>query len=101
MREEQVNNLGLSGDALAAKIKLDMEPKQPCFIPFDSGETGVVYRYITINGYRIGIRKNVMVEVPKSVAELVRDSYNMENAVQHNHGLNLANRGKDVKDALA
>jgi len=54
------------------KRKLAKEPKRNVFIPLEPGEKKGTYITVKINGYPFHIVKNADVEVPMSVAKLVR-----------------------------
>ena len=57
---------------------LNAQPKVPLFIPFREGEDrnnkAFQYEFFGINGYYILVRKGIMVEVPKPVAEMWSES---------------------------
>ncbi len=101
LRDASLGGLKLSSEALLVKEKLAKEPKMVFMVPFDQGELPGAYRAVTINGYRCEVKKGVMVELPMSIAKLLMNSYNIENAVQANHPLNLANRGDSVRRVLS
>lgn len=53
---------------------LKSQPKVPLFIPFKEGDDknnkAIQYEFFGINGYYIMVKKGVMVEVPKPIADL-------------------------------
>lgn len=100
VRDASIGGLAIEGEAKKTKEKLSKEPKVSIYIPLDPGEGPGAYRSVTINGYRFEIKKNVMVEVPRSVAALIMHAYNIEGQLGQNHPLNLNNQGKDVHNAL-
>lgn len=100
VRDASPGDLNLSKEALATKQKLAKERKVTFIIPLDPGETMGAYRPVTINGYRFEVKKNVMVELPESVAKLLQKSYNTESAVLSQHPLNLDNK-PGAKNALS
>ncbi len=59
-----------------SKIKafLDSQPKVQVFVPRDFGEKAGAILPVTINGYRYSILKGVMVNVPKGVYEVIKNS---------------------------
>lgn len=70
---------GLMPDALATKKKLDAQPKVSMWLPCTGGEkAGKALEYVSINGYPYWVPKGTMVMVPKSVAELLMNLYNIE-----------------------
>ena len=100
VRDAHIGGLNLSPEALATKEKLAKQPKVSIYIPLDPGERPGAYRSVTINGYRFEIKKNVMVEVPRAVAKLIQDAYNIESASLNNHPLNLNNQPESSRKAL-
>lgn len=100
VRSEQVGNLGLSELQRATKEKLDAEPRVPITIPLDPGEKIGAYRSVSINTYRMEIKKNALVYVPMSVAHLILSSLGTTIEALENHPRNLQNQSADVKAAL-
>lgn len=69
----------LMPEALATKKILDAQPKVQIWLPLSSGEKiGVATEYVSINGYPYWIKKGMLVNVPKAVAELLINLYNIE-----------------------
>lgn len=97
---EDADTLGLEGRALETKIKLSKEPKVRMMIPFDPGEKAGAYRTVVINGYRFDVKKNVMVDLPESVAALLANSYRITSEVVEQAPTNLANAGAETRSAL-
>lgn len=56
------------------KSKLNAQPRVTIMIPLDMGEQFGATHPVTLNGYRLNIKKGVYVEVPKQVAEVVAES---------------------------
>ena len=73
IKEERV---AVGSKAQKMKEKLSKQPKKSIFIPFEQGEKPGVTLSVTLNGYRLNIRKGVYVEVPSQVADVVMDSLN-------------------------
>ena len=94
------NDLSLEGIALATKEKLSKEPKVTMMIPLDPGEKAGAYRTVQINGYRFDVRKNTMVALPQSVAQLLMDAYRITNDVLENNPLNLSRADEEKRRAL-
>lgn len=88
------------GVALATKRKLAAEPKVTIMIPLDTGEKSPAYRSVIINGYPFHIQKNRMVEVPRSVAELIKRAYRMYDEALNDHPSNLAKANEEKRKAL-
>lgn len=77
-KREVVPN-GLMPHALLTKQKLDIQPKVSMWLPCTGGEKpGKALEYVSINGYPYWVPKGTMVMVPKSVAELLMNLYNIE-----------------------
>jgi len=88
---------GLTDEALLVKEKLSKEPKMPFWIPLDQGEKkGVAYRSVTLNGYRFEIKKGMLVQVPRSIYNILVDSYNAEaEAIDRPENMNVENPLRD------
>lgn len=97
---EDPNSLGLEGTALETKLKLAKEPKVRMMIPLDPGERVGAYRTVVINGYRFDVKKNVMVDLPQSVASLLANSYRITSEVLEDNPLNLNNADAGKRAAL-
>lgn len=91
---------GLEGEALKTKLILSRQPKVRMMIPLDPGESKGAYRTVSINGYRFDIMKNVMVDLPRAVADLLSSSYQITNDVLSNHPTSLSGASEDKKRAL-
>jgi len=64
---------------------LDKQPKVTIMVPLKPGENPESWEYVAINGYPIHIKKNVMVEVPQQVAQIISESYNITSVVGKEH----------------
>lgn len=60
------------------KAILDAEPKVLVMVPLFPGEKPNSMHPVGINGYFYYLRKGVMLEVPRSIGELVRQSFNLD-----------------------
>ncbi len=78
-------------EQLEIKRILDSEPKVSVFWPLMNGEKEGAQDMVSINGYRYIIQKGIMVEVPKSIAELVKQHVESVTKVPQGHRLNLQN----------
>lgn len=68
----------LVGDAMHTKKVLDKEDKIMFMVPLSPHEKEGAYEEVYINGYRMTIKKGVMVQVPVSVANLLANKYQIE-----------------------
>jgi hypothetical protein len=69
----------MNADAQAVKEALAKQPKVETYIPLSPGEKiGVAFETVTINGYRLEIKKGMMVSVPRQVFEMIREMLNIE-----------------------
>lgn len=98
--DRPVNNLSYSDEALLTKEKLAEEEKVAIFVQFDPGEKRGAYRSVTINGYRIEVAKGKQQKLPKSVAALIMDAYDIENDTLNNNEYNLANADELKREKL-
>lgn len=57
---------------------LDAQPKVRIMIPLQNGEPIGSIQEFNINGYRLTVRKNVMVDVPEQIAQMIAERYNIE-----------------------
>jgi hypothetical protein len=89
------------GGALSAtqtKAILDKEPKINFLVPLFPGEKEGAYENVTVNGYRYTIKKGVMVEIPKTVANILADHYRISMSAGAE---NEIGRKEDVEKALS
>lgn len=94
------SDLSLEGVALATKAKLAKEPKVRMMIPLDPGEKPGAYRTVSLNGYVFLVKKNVMVDLPLSVANLLARAYEITTDILENDPLNLNRADSEKKRAL-
>lgn len=83
--------------------QLHAQPKVMIMIPFDSGETIGANLPVTLNGYRYVIPKNVYVEVPKQIADVVMNALKQTNAAGMEFRTDIARPSKGgitVEEAL-
>lgn len=85
------------GKAAAMKAHLAKQPKVSFLIPLGFGEKRGAYETVIMNGYRLNIMKGVMVEIPRQVAELLAESYQLTAAAGENF---LVDRDQAVKENL-
>jgi len=62
-------------DALTMKEILEREEKVSFYIPLEAGEKAGAFETVTINGYRMEVKKGVMQELPKSVVAILAEHY--------------------------
>ena len=90
----------MTEDALLVKKQLASEPTTEIYIPLSSNEKlGQAYETVTINGYRIEIKKGYMVEVPKTVARMISKYLNIQTSVDIE--LRLENKSEETRAALS
>lgn len=85
-RAEQVKaDKALRTDAQKMKAHLDAQPKVSIMIPFDAGvnpeQAKKIPFHVNLNGYAIDIPKGVYVEVPKQVAEIIKERLESEGKI--------------------
>ncbi len=86
-----------TSDIERTKAALEKQPKVTFMIPLAPGEKPGAYETVSINGYRLTIKKGAMVEIPKQVAEMLADHY----AVELNAGKEYrSDRDSHVEEAL-
>lgn len=98
--DRPLNNLSYSDDALLTKEKLSKEEKVSLFVQLDPGERKGAYRSVTINGYRVEVAKGKMHKLPKSVASLIMDAYQIEADTLNGAESNLQNADESKRKAL-
>lgn len=68
--------------AMMTKAALEKQPKVMVFIPFEAGENAAmaakVKQTVNINGYQFDVPRGVAVEVPKQVAEMIKERLESE-----------------------
>lgn len=101
IKDVNYGGTGLSELQLQVKAKLDKEPRFPFFIPLEGEEKkGIAYRSVTINSYRCEIKKGVMVNLPKSIFNLLTQSMQLESDALNDNPANLVNADAEKKKAL-
>lgn len=63
----------LSPEERKVKEELLKEPRVSIMIPLEMGEKAGATMSVTLNGYRLNIQKNVMVSVPRTIAEMIAE----------------------------
>lgn len=91
-----------TADYLARTIKeteaiLAKEPKTNFIIPLSSGEKPGAYEIVNINGYQLTIKKGEMVEIPKSVADILAEHYR----ITMNAGQDKRADRAEIKDGIS
>lgn len=81
--------------AMETKEALAKQPKVRIMIPLREGEPLGSVQEFNINGYRIAVRKNVMVDVPQQIADMISERYNIEQTAGSNMRLDRAKPGLD------
>jgi hypothetical protein len=56
------------------KAMLDAQSKVSIFVPYEPGEPKGSMLPVNINGYRVNVPKGVYVDVPESIAEIIKHS---------------------------
>lgn len=86
------------GDARATKRKLAQEDTTKFMIPFGIGEKHGAVETVTINGYRLTIKKGVLVEIPLTVAKLLMKHLDVRSEVAEKFALH---RDEATEEALS
>lgn len=73
----RVDRFPIGGDEERMYQHLSSQPKVSFFIPLNQGETKGAVASPQVNGLRVNIRKGVMVELPKQLAEHMAESLNL------------------------
>lgn len=73
---------------------LHSQPKVTIMIPLEPGEGEGATLPVTLNGYKYTIKKNVYVEVPKQVAEVIMNSLRQTNAAGQEFRTDIARPSK-------
>ena len=95
-QKKQTDQVFLSR-AMKTKKLLEEQPKVKLLIPLKVGEVEGTVLDVTINGYRYSIPKNVMVDVPEAVAQIVAESERLTLSAGKDF---KAGRSKEIDDAL-
>ena len=93
-------NFGIFYSKISKEMKehLESQPKVSFMVPRDPLESeSLSYESVQINGYRMEVKKGVMVQLPQQVAELLANKYQVE----LNAGSDMRiDRQDQVRDAL-
>ncbi len=84
--------------ARRTKEAMAKEPKVSIMIPLEAGEKPGAVEVVSINHYRLNIRKGCMVKVPQSFAEHIADCYRITMEAGQDRKVE---RASDVQDALS
>lgn len=87
----------LHGEVAITKANLEKEPKVNFIIPLTDGEKPGAFDTVQINGYRLTIKKGVLVPLPQSVAQLLANKYRISMEAGRE---NRIDRASDVEEAL-
>lgn len=79
------------------KEALDQETKINFMIPLAAGERDGAYEIVIVNGYSFQIKKNCMVVIPQSIADLLSKKYQVEMEAGKNF---LVENSEERKTAL-
>lgn len=82
----------------STKEKLDKAPHVDFIIPANENESPNIPESVQINGYRVEIKKGVMVNIPVPVANILAEKYKISMEVGKNKKID---RSQDVADALS
>ena len=100
LTDRPLNGLSYGDEALLTKEKLSKEETVSIFVQFDGGEKKGAYRSVTINGYRVEVAKGKQQKLPKSLAALIMDAYQIEADTLNNAETNLGNADERKRAAL-
>lgn len=91
----------LRGDAAKMKAHLDKQPKVAVMIPLEVGVAPEVAEkvpfVVNMNGYRFQIKRGTFVEVPRQVAEMVKERLESEGKIGRDKRID---RDQNTLDAL-
>lgn len=83
--EERKAEKELRGDAAKMKAHLDAQPKVSIMIPFEVGENAETGKkvpfHVNVNGYKMDIPRGVYVEVPKQIADMIKERLESEGKI--------------------
>lgn len=85
------------GDAKRTKRKLAAEETTKFMIPLGIGERHGAVETVTINGYRLSIKKGMLVEIPLSVANILMEHLNVRSEAAEKFDLH---RDEATEEAL-
>ena len=97
---QQSENIGVTYQRKAHQMKeiLEKQPKVAFMIPKQEGDGDGAFDTVQINGFRIEIKKGVMVNIPQQCAEILADKYRIHAEAGNQFRLNRNDR---VEDALS
>ncbi len=81
------------------KKALEKQPRVMFHIPVTPGDSADVYEVVNINGYRLEIKRGVMVSLPQQVYGMLAEKYRVESTAGMNKRLDHAS--KETLDALS
>lgn len=87
----------LQDEISKTKAALEASPHVDFIIPVMPGENPNVPESVQINGYRVEIKKGIMVNIPYAVAKLLADKYRIQMEAGKEKRID---RASDVEDAL-
>lgn len=100
LKDRAPGDLNLTDAAYATKVKLAKERKVTIVVPLRPGERVGAFKVVNINGYRFEIKKNVVVEVPESVANMILRSQQMASEAKLGSSRNINNLDAEARSAL-
>lgn len=86
----------LKSDIARTKAVLDAEEKVHFMIPLAEGEKAGAFHDCFINGYRVSVKKGVMTMVPRSIAELLANHYQVTADAGADFRLDLNEKKQDA-----
>ena len=90
--------LTLTEDAQRTKEFMDKQPKRSYYIPLNFGEKKGAEETVTVNGYKLTIKKGVRVMIPEPMAQDLDRLLGIQDEVALDKRVDMAD--KDVLDAL-
>lgn len=91
IKDASTGGINLTPEAQITKDKLSKQRKVPIIVPLEFGEKPGAVKIVNINGYQFEIKKNVYVEVPEAVANLIMKTQRQSVEARANNPRNLAN----------
>lgn len=86
-----------SGKSQIMKAHLAKQEKVMFLVPLEAGEAKGTQLPVILNGYRLNIPKGVLCPIPRQVAEMLAEKYNIEMEAGRDH---LIDRDNAHKEAL-
>lgn len=87
----------LSADAKKTQERLAKQPKIRFMIPLQPNEKEGAFETVQINGYRLVIKKNVFVDLPEQVVDILSEHYRISSEVGKEY---RTDRDQKTQDAL-